>query len=163
VGGLWFFVPVNTLPGSVGSLLHPCYTPARHCKAPVGHLKNSAYSENSDLRNYFVEATASARSFAAGGLVTFEAPKGTKTAVSRNASLRSKPLPCKTAKTWAGFILPRRSRPSHVQKHPMPCHRTTHHRFGRFRPKLPLLTLWGRQGVFSVMKFAAKILLILKF
>jgi hypothetical protein len=45
----------------------------------------------------------------------------------------------------------------------MPCHGTAHHRFGRFRPKLPLLTLLGPQGIFSVMKFAAKILLILKF
>jgi hypothetical protein len=26
--------------------------------------------------------------------------------VSRNASLRSRPLPCKTDKTWAGIILP---------------------------------------------------------
>jgi len=41
-------------------------------------------------------------------------------------------------------------------KLPMPCHSTTHHRFGRFHPKLPLLTLLGSQGVFSVMKFAAK-------
>ncbi|SEP37851.1 hypothetical protein SAMN05428947_11344 [Mucilaginibacter sp. OK283] len=31
------------------------------------------------LQNYFVEATTSARSFAVGGLVTFEAPKVTKT------------------------------------------------------------------------------------
>ena len=29
--------------------------------------------------------------------------------VTRNASLRSRPLPCKTRKTWAGIILPRRA------------------------------------------------------
>lgn len=42
-----------------------------------------------------------------GRAVTFEAPKVTKMAVSRNASLRTRPLPCKTRKTWAGIILPR--------------------------------------------------------
>jgi hypothetical protein len=41
-----------------------------------------------------------------GRAVTFVATKVTKRAVSRNASLRSRPLPCKTDKTWAGIILP---------------------------------------------------------
>ncbi|SEO35251.1 hypothetical protein SAMN05428947_10271 [Mucilaginibacter sp. OK283] len=59
------------------------------------------------LRNYFVETTTLARSWPREGLVPFVLSKGTKTAVTRNASLRSWPLPCKTGKTWAGIILPR--------------------------------------------------------
>ncbi|QEC78362.1 hypothetical protein [Mucilaginibacter ginsenosidivorax] len=57
VDGLWIFVPVNTLPDSV--------------KHSLGTVKFCSFSnsENSDLRNYFVEATTSARSFAAGGLL----------------------------------------------------------------------------------------------
>ncbi|WP_439699043.1 hypothetical protein ACFGVS_13640 [Mucilaginibacter sp. AW1-7] len=106
-------------------------------------MKNHLHVKNSDLRDYFVETKTSARSWPREGLVPFVLSKGTKTAVSRNASLPHGPLPCKTTKSWAGFILPRRGQPSRVQKHPMPCHRTAHHRFGRFRPKLPLLTLLG--------------------
>lgn len=64
------------------------------------------------LLNYFVEATTLARSWPREGLVPFVLSKGTKTAVSRNASLRSWPLPCKTGKTWAGIIFPRGSFPS---------------------------------------------------
>jgi hypothetical protein len=65
----------------------------------------------------------------------FEGPKVTKMAVSRDASLRSRPLPRKTDKTWAGIILPLPSL-ALPQKLPMPCHRTALHRFVGFRPKL---------------------------
>ena len=43
---------------------------------------------------------------AAGGPVTFVATKVTKKAFSRNASLRSWALPCKTSRTWAANSCP---------------------------------------------------------
>jgi hypothetical protein len=60
---------------------------------------------------------------AAGGLVTFVATKVTKKAPSRNASLRTRPLPYKSGKTWAAIFLrgyPIASIPC-KQKFAMPC------------------------------------------
>ncbi len=73
--------------------------------------------------------------------------KRPKNQVSRKASLRSGPLPCKTSKTWAGMIflvlffyrcsrILRNFVPTPLAfaaKLPMSCCRTGHHRFANFR------------------------------
>jgi len=104
------------------------------------------------LRNYFVEVTTPARSWPREGLVPFVLSKGTKTAVTRNASSRSWPLPCKTGKTWAGIILPRSSFP--------PAHAKTSYAlqphnpalFCPFSPEAVLLTVLGDTRGFHLPK-----------
>jgi len=59
---------------------------------------------------------------------------------------RTWPLPCKSGKTGAAFILPCFRSLCHLlqQKHAMPCNRTGHHCFACFRPKLFYWRITGK-------------------